>query len=425
VSLPGTLRGNTLLTKVASLNRFKPSLVLLSLGVIAAVWIATQALWQAQGVGRDFAVSPNYLTPLRFAALVFLIASTLYSRASSVRNNKYLLVAAFCAGLAFWGFASEYLATGNIWFSGETYTYLSLAIISLVLSRKNLDLRNGVALISRLVIWSSLALAVVIPSVVFGAGSSRISLLGSETRLSGVVGDANTLSFFALVLITLSIGGRSKLSRFDLLMSLVVLALTQSRFGAILAAIIFVSYFFVNRNRRFLNYVVPLSFLIGFSVFVFGLNQRLNVYSIDGSDFWNTRLVIWKWASTTIESEPLTGLGLTNYYQAIAQSGSFWVHSHNQVLQDILTGGYIRALLVVGLMIAMAIIAQRLSQDFQSIFLVAILVLYSQVEVPLFLDSFNYRFLGLLLVIVWICNYDNKSVNANESIADRKQTNVK
>jgi len=395
---------------------------MISIWIVGIIWILTQAIWQSQGVERDFSLTPSYVTPLRIAALAILLVIAVSRGTVDHINKKYLLIAIFCAAITFWGMISDYFGTGRIGLNGETYTYLFLTLITLALARTSLNLRQGVLLINRLVIWSSLLFAVLVPHAAFGAGSSRLAFIGSQTRLSGVVGDANTLSFFALVLIALSLEGRRKLNRLDVLLAIVVLVLTQSRFGAIIAGVIFIIYFVSKRTHRILATVIPISFVVGFSILIFGLSQKLSAFNIDGSDFWNTRLVIWNWAVTTISSEPITGLGLPNYYQAINQSGSFWVHSHNQILQDILIGGYVRGFLILAFLVVMSYIAQKLAKDRASIFLIATVLMFGQVEVPLFLDSFNYRFLGLFLILIWICSANDNSDDSPDRLSENSDT---
>jgi O-antigen/teichoic acid export membrane protein len=84
-----------------------------------------------------------------------------------------------------------------------------------------------------------------------------------------------------------------------------------------------------------------------------------------------------------------------------AATGIYWLHAHNQILQDLAVGGLMRALPVILLMITLAMQAFKAS-SFQnalpsSVFV--ILTFESVSEIPLFFTSVDIRFYLLALVL--------------------------
>ena len=371
----------------------------LALAGTTATFVLSQTIWLIGGYTRDFSNAPSWITQIRLASMVILMA-IMFSQTANIGKSKRLAVAitTCSAGLLITGLITDLLSGSRFSTANPYLTYLFLTVIVFQLPRIALDFRRSINASLRIIVWMSLFLALVRREVAFNAGTARIDGLGTTSRLSGAVGDANTLAFFALLLLVAALCFRLRFWQIDVLGAFSVLIFAQTRFSLVIGILVLVlgTLRFSNFNTRVITSAG--TYLAAGGLLLTAFYSPVTSSSVDGSDFWNTRLVIWQWALSVIPTEPFIGLGLSGYYSAITLSNSYWVHAHNQILQDLLIGGPIRATLGMGYLVCLSLIAITNKRSLSGVLAASILVLYSVIEVPLFFDSLNFRFLGTMII---------------------------
>ncbi|GAA1533300.1 hypothetical protein GCM10009803_12470 [Microbacterium ginsengiterrae] len=213
------------------------------------------------------------------------------------------------------------------------------------------------------VVYVSLALAVVAPSIAFGTTNQdarRLSLGPLTHRLSGVAGHPNFLAFVALVVLVISLTTEVRRRAIHIASALATLALTEARNAFLSLAILLLVLFIMNGRRRLLRatLVAPVAAV----VLILGQEWLQDDTSTLTSDVaTNGRFRVWDLVFTYFPERPIYGWGPVAFRESsdspLLQANL--AHAHNQLLEALAEGGLVGLALMLALTICLAKIAFR------------------------------------------------------------------
>lgn len=362
--------------------------------------VGTQAGWVVVANG-SLGETPGWVGAARGAGFA-LLSLAIVGRTLSRGGSEFGWTAIMLATLGFYVILNN-TASGSIGSSASFITsYFVLAIFSAVVAGRLLAPSQLLITCLRLVVWGSVVFGVLVPQYAFLAGGVRFGLLAVEGRLTGVVGDANTLSFFAVFLLLVSLWAKARGRSIDLLAVTFVVVFGQSRFGLLAAFAVLVVVIWRDRSALIARLLFVASSIFSLIPLLIWDNTVSDEATL-GQDVFNSRPLIWQWSFAIWRSSPLTGVGLEQYYELVTDKSGFWVHSHNQLLQELVLGGVIGAALFIGLVAVLSARALSLLKRLANpvpLMAVTLLLMFSAVEVPMFVDSPNFRLLSVFLVLL-------------------------
>jgi O-antigen ligase len=298
---------------------------------------------------------------------------------------------------------------------------------------KKRELENGIANAGLLFNGGSLLL------YVWGLKSNGFSLLGDGVirygawfdrdypRLIGLIEDPNYFVFYNTLFFTFYLCKRdSWKNNFGLFLCLITSVLTFSRGGLLILMVIFMVYFILNKPANqwrliistfsFLSIAWVASYLLGFRVLDI-LQNRFQDFSNDGG---SGRLELWGRAWDFFTSNPLFGIGASNFadYNAFKYGDQLVVH--NTFLEILTESG------LIGLLIYILFVFTVLFQIFKAnfhrkhpfLFLTFLGFIFQMMFLSLI---FNDMFLLFLAILSTYCSYERENGLSNENVHTIKE----
>jgi hypothetical protein len=290
--------------------------------------------------------------------------------------------------------------------------YLLCGVIALLAATRPQRVRRTTMGVLRLVCWGSLLQAVVAPSLAFSS-NARFQFFGLPERLGGLAGNPNLLGILAALLLVAAVRRpRSLSSLVDISAALLVILISESRTAALACVLIVPVQLLLPRVRIPGVLLVGLTLAFG-TVAAFGQGTS-GVSSADatGQDLLNGRQMIWNWSLSIWHSSPWWGRGTDVYSDSYRRAfGIFWVHSHNELLQDLVTGGVIRVAAVLLVILCWIWSCSRMCDRDRALGIAVILALAleSFSEIPLYFQSFDVRALTVVVAIAISMSAEAKS----------------
>ena len=367
--------------------------------------IFTQLTWSNLSVDISLSDGSFSTKVLRgFGAFIF-VSSILLSMKQKMKYESaavklmYAMISLSMAEL----FVAHYFLGQGV---KSTYilNYLVLGIVALRSSASPGLLDKGLNILAIWLPIMNLSLLIISPSLVNRSAAQRILFLPYTQRFSGVFGDANVSGFFCCLILIWLHFEKPRFFKLTITINLICLILTESRI-ALIAYIL--GYIILKINlkysRMLLNIVkmigIGLSFLLVYTIY------HLVTYQDNITNVLNMRSIIWQWSFKEIRKSPIAGIGLSNFQNDLHSSISiFWVHAHDQFLQDLIVGGFVRLALILLVYLVIYQKAKRMlfiGNALPLAFFCALLM-ESFFEVPLFLPTIDFRFFTAIFLIVVI-----------------------
>lgn len=398
-----------------------------TLVIFVTILCITNLILISSSQKTNFDSLPQWASVIRIIGIIPLLFTLIIGLRASFGFVAYKAagVLIIILGILVWleGEVGEQKAT-NLTYIGSFFIF---GLLFLRIPQERGSLNSGLIYSLRIVVWGSCIFAAIHPQWMFRAGQVRLDALDVGFRFSGIIGDANTMGFFALILFVISFWRRPKYWKVDTFLILIVLLLGQSRF-AILGLI--VAFLVLRRGQirtKFSALALIMSVVTTMFLLIVSISTPVSEASIRGTDLLNARPLIWHWAVNAWRGSEFFGIRISKYYDYLAASPGFWVHTHNQWLQYLLIGGYMT---LTGMIFVFAFLAKgafdslRIEQNPLPITLLTCLVLYSTVEVPLFVDSLNFRLLGAIILFLGFAPNGGEKISSGVS-KEPERNNVK
>ncbi|WP_160318869.1 O-antigen ligase family protein [Arthrobacter sp. ERGS1:01] len=246
-------------------------------------------------------------------------------------------------------------------------------------------------------------------TVLAGAGAFSIddrTGLFTQGRLRGVLGHPNITGMAGAVLILISVSSQKVRIFGAIIGSIVVLG--SFSFTSIVALLIALVVSRTRYQKMFQWYLLAgLVVLLTPALLVERRSGFLN------PDQFTGRTGIWEWAMAQL-SVPLEQRGL-GFFRLLQEQGAIpWSHAHNQVIMDLVSGGFLLAATGVLFITSMAFDLNRKHNKF-GIMLWLVLVVQALTEIPLFLDYPSGRLLYLVLITALIVGNHNSSIKTSST----------
>lgn len=203
------------------------------------------------------------------------------------------------------------------------------------------------------------------------------SLFFLDGRLRGVFGHPNMTGLIAVAAFLLALGNL-RWRRTDLILSLTVIAAAASLTSLVAAVIGLAAWLIRHQAARITVWIVGVISLFVPAVLTVILGSRLDPTLFTG------RTAAWQWA-LSLDSPPLTGMGIGLFEKLGAGKWVQWYHTHNQVIMDYISGGIP---LVLATVILLAVVGYRaaIAVDGRQFVTWCVLILQCATEVPLVLS---------------------------------------
>jgi O-antigen ligase len=290
------------------------------------------------------------------------------------------------------------------------------------------ELENGIANAGLLFNGGSLLL------YVWGLKSNGFSLLGDGVirygawfdrdypRLIGMIEDPNYFVFYNTLFFTFYLCNRdSRKNNIGLFLCLITSILTFSRGGLLILLVIFMVYFFLNKPANqwrlflstcfFLSIAGVVSYILGFRVLDI-LQNRFQDFSNDGG---SGRIELWGRAWDFFTSNPLFGIGASNFadYNAFEYGDELVVH--NTFLEILTESGLIGLLIYV--LFVFTVLFQIFKANFHMRHPFLFLTFLGFIFQMMFLSLiFNDMFLLFLAILSTYCSYGREIDLNNQSV---------
>jgi hypothetical protein len=243
-------------------------------------------------------------------------------------------------------------------------------------------------------------------SIFFGARAFttdfRLSFLGLDTRLVGFFGHPNTTALASALFLILSL--QLKLEKKWIAFNLILLIITFSNtifFSLLILILISLGIRHFSTRLVFQTMLVIVSIQ---SAAPFLITQRIEDQN-DLSSLSN-RSGVWYWTLSQLERNDFNAIPYT-FNRNFESSNIFFVHAHNQVLMDLVKGGFSRAFLVLLFTCLLILVAFFAAKRFNQPYLpvpILIFVLNQATEVPLYLPKIDSKSLILIIALVITLN---------------------
>ncbi|MDQ0031454.1 O-antigen ligase family protein [Arthrobacter bambusae] len=308
------------------------------------------------------------------------------------------------------GFFSS-LANAQPWELGMTYTYLLVAGVGIGATWTFAEALPVIRRCLRAYIWSSLALMIISPSLAFWDVQGR-ELFGFK-QLAGVTTHPNGLGTVAAVAIFVELlraTGRRRFIPLNLVATVVVLLLTQSR-GAWLAAVIGAFFWIIGRAKNSsVRLAAPLVVAaiiasIAFQDVILGALEE----TTNQRDFstLNGRTDIWTQSLVPLWGSPLIGRGALVFdtrfrWDALGLNiDAGHSNAHNQIIQTLIERGFLGLVILAVLLWLMFRAAWRQPISYRGPILAMLMVYVSRfaVETPLYFSSASLNTAMMLLIV--------------------------
>jgi len=230
----------------------------------------------------------------------------------------------------------------------------------------------------------------------------RLSFFGLDTRLVGFFGHPNTTALASALFLILSL--QLKLEKKWIVLNLTVLVLTFSNTVFISLLILILISVVI---RHFSTRIVLLTIFVIVSLqsaAPFLITQRIEDQN-DLSSLSN-RSGVWYWTLSQLERNDFNPIPFT-FNRNFEASNIFFVHAHNQMLMDLVKGGFSRAFLVLvftSFLILVALLATRHFNQPYLLLPVLLFVLNQATEVPLYIPKIDSKSLILIVAVVVTLN---------------------
>lgn len=240
-------------------------------------------------------------------------------------------------------------------------------------------LRGGIAVSLIMIAASPVAFTV----------DSRV-LIDSPGRLSGAFGHPNVTATAAGALMILSFGEK-RLATLDRLLAGAGLVLSASLTAGIAVAAALCVFRVRSRGKRFAVVAGGLAAFASVAIYSVVLGQRFEPTTA------TNRGEIWNWSAGAVSQHD--GFGIATFALIREQTSLEWFHAHNQMLMDLVTGGWVLALASIVLVTSLGITAVEVGTR-SGLSVWVLLMLSAAAEVPFFYDYPGYRLILLFVLAV-------------------------
>jgi O-antigen ligase len=374
-----------------------------SLVIFASILSVSQLIWSYQGADRAFLDAPRWITLARGGAAILFVLSLVYFSIKDKENRPtYNLDFWFTILAAYIFIRGFYIEDGT----PKVTTFLSYFVLSLALY----NLRNqriGISSIQiplRILIYGSILQAFLFPELAFTESLSRFGIFFQFKRFGGLVGHPSLFAFIAFLYLVTIYSRKSRFWKFEVFVIFILLLLANTASVLICLPLLLLLGNKSDFKAKFLKFFAIASIFASYLVLITVLKSEISNSAITGSDALNSRPVIWHWAFKLWRESPIFGLSSESQNYSLGYSNSiYWLHAHNQVLQDLLSGGAFRLLLTSIIYLNLCRFAlRRLTDSYpESIVVFILLVSQSTSEVPFTFNTIDFRFFTFLIFLLF------------------------
>jgi len=377
--------------------------------VFAFILSVSQLIWVYNGADRAFLYAPRWITMVRGFAVILLIVVLFLSKSRVSETHFTFNLEVWMILLASYIFIRGFYIESGIPKITSFSSYLVLGLLIFSMKRRTTT-TAAIQYPLRVLVYGSVLEALLLPQFAFSDSPSRFGVFFQFNRFCGLVTHPSLFAVIAFLYLVSIFSLKSKFWKIECLIIVGLLLLANTASVLICVPLL---YFMGSREKiqvnslRFLGIAAPI-----FSIFVLfrTLSQEITISAIMGSDALNARPVIWDWAFETWLQSPALGLSNESQNYSLEYSKTFyWVHAHNQILQDLLAGGFLRLLIVFIIYFKLLQLALRRLREGhpQSIVVYILLISQSTFEIPFTLNTIDFRFLTfLVLVLFYFVNFN-------------------
>ncbi|MGB7237161.1 MAG: O-antigen ligase family protein, partial [Rhodococcus sp. (in: high G+C Gram-positive bacteria)] len=279
--------------------------------------------------------------------------------------------------------------------------------------------------VSAAVVYISVVLAVVAPTVAFGSrlgDERRWQVFGLENRLSGITPHQNLLAVTAIICILLALHLRSKWWPLTIFVCVVAIALSEARNAALTAIAVLVLYWLINGKLSPQRLVVAAAG--GLLVYYLATNVLTGDASdlTAGVDNLNNRSEIWDAVTAAWGQHYFFGWGPTSF--VVGSGAPFstlgYYNAHNQFFEAIAEGGLFGLLAMTVFLVVLAAIAWRNRHEALYICLLVAMLASSLTEVFFTVHQYgiSYAAIPAFLVLIVFNAGTRPSENRNDQHSD-------
>ena len=374
-----------------------------ALVIFAFILSVSQLIWVYNGADRAFLYAPRWITIVRGIAVILLIVVLLLPKSRVFETHFTFNLEIWMIILASYIFIRGFYLEAGIpkITSFSSYVVLGLLIFNI---KRRTTTAAAIQYPLRVLVYGSLLEALLLPHFAFSDSPSRFGVFFQFNRFCGLVSHPSLFAAIAFLYLVSVISVKSKFWKIEFL--IIVILLLYANTASVLICLPLL-YFMESRGKfqvnslRLLGIAAP---MVSIFVLFRTLSQEITISAIMGSDALNARPVIWDWAFDTWLQSPELGLSSESQNYSLKYSKTFyWAHAHNQILQDLLTGGFLRLLIVFIIyfkLLQLALLRLREGHP-QSIVVYILLISQSTFEIPFTLNTIDFRFLTFLVLLLF------------------------
>lgn len=381
--------------------------------IFASVLSVSQFIWTYDGADRAFLEAPRWITLARGFAVVLFLVSLLFCSVSKIDGSHTFNLELWIAILAAYIFVRGLYVENGL---PKITTFASYLVLSFWIHHLRHH-KIGISAIQfplQVLIYGSVFEAIFFPEFAFTESLSRFGVLLQFRRFGGLIGHPSLFAFLAFLYLVCVNSKRSRFWRIEFLLILFLLMLANTASVMICLPLLYFMDMKRNSQTQFLKILGIAAPIASFILLINVLSQKISNSAIMGSDALNSRPVIWHWAFIKWQESSLLGLSSQSQNYELGYSNSiYWLHAHNQVLQELLAGGLIRLSLTLIIFFNLWRFALRRLKESQPESMIAFILLVSQAtsEIPFTFNTIDFRFFTfVLLLLFYFVNFEKKTV---------------
>lgn len=284
--------------------------------------------------------------------------------------------------------------------------------------------------ISAFVVWVSVILGFVAPSLAYGQGFSdhrRIPILGLTMRLEGVTPHPNFLAVTAVICIVLAWAVKLRHRTLTIIVALVAIGMAESRNALLTLAVVAVVAWACSGKSIIARLLLVSPLAVPLVLFGTEFEGGGNALTSDIEN--NGRYRVWDMILAGFQNDPLSGWGPLAFQE---ESGSPLLsaglqHAHNQVLQSIAEGGLVGGALMVVLLLVLVQIAlkHRYEAVYPSIVTICLMGIATEPYLTMHLYGLNYAVVPAFLMLAVMMSADAPGDPARPIQSPEKRSKVR